>query len=440
MSGKAPPTGPRALLNSLNGAPQKRQPPPTDLSSPPAQPQPSSSSSSSPSSSSPTPLINRIGAPPPTGPRSLLNGNTQARTCKPTLNGHTNPLTGQLRQPPTVPSAMQQKPPHKGKQVEIKWSDHTIASTSRNPISEPAPFSTAARPTPLAAPNLNGKSSSGWSSSFSTIAQLIPAGPRVVVSSRPHRERQPPQPSSEPPPPPPPSITPPPPPPPSDTPPPPPPPPTESPPPPPPPPLDDPPPPPPPPLTGPPPLPGLVPPLPSTSRSKSPSPPPPLRPHPLHHPLLRHLILRPRRRRRHHHYHRFRLQSRVRLQFRPIHFPLLRRPYRFHLPSPHGLIDPHLLYHLILAYGYHFLHVLTLLTYPCLLQHGWLHLRDRRYRLLHIHPSHHLLMPLRLCVPHRLPLYILFHPHHPGRPRGQSTRPRGISKFCLTLLLIRTGI
>jgi hypothetical protein len=124
MSGKAPPTGPRALLNSLNGCPSKRHPPQSDLSS---SPHPTSSSSSSP----PTPLINRIGAPPPTGPRSLLNGNTQGRTSKPTLNGHTNtnPLTGQSRQPPSGPSAMQQKPPHKGKQVEIKWSDQAIAST-----------------------------------------------------------------------------------------------------------------------------------------------------------------------------------------------------------------------------------------------------------------------------------------------------------------------
>jgi len=129
-AGKAPPTGPRALLNSLNGCPPKRHPPQSELSS--SHP-PSSSSASSPSSSSPTSLINRIGAPPPTGPRSLLNGNTQSRTTKSTgLNGHTNPLTGQSRQLPTGPSAMQQKLPHKGKQVEIKWSDQAIASTVSN--------------------------------------------------------------------------------------------------------------------------------------------------------------------------------------------------------------------------------------------------------------------------------------------------------------------
>jgi hypothetical protein len=127
MSGKAPPTGPRALLNSLNGIPSKRQPPQADLSSS-SHPSPSSSS---PSSSSSIPLINRIGAAPPTGPRSLLNGNTNAlsRSAKPTLNGHANPLAGQPRQPPSGPSAMQQKPPLKGKQVEIKWSDQAIAST-----------------------------------------------------------------------------------------------------------------------------------------------------------------------------------------------------------------------------------------------------------------------------------------------------------------------
>ena len=129
MSGKAPPTGPRALLNSLNGCPSKRHPPQSDLSSS-SHPNPTPSSSSS-----PTTLINRIGAPPPTGPRSLLNGNTQGRNAKPTLNGHTNPLTGQSRQPPSGPSAMQQKPPHKGKQVEIKWSDQAIASTVSFPPS-----------------------------------------------------------------------------------------------------------------------------------------------------------------------------------------------------------------------------------------------------------------------------------------------------------------
>lgn len=129
MSGKAPPTGPRALLNSLNGCPSKRHPPQSDLSS---SPHPTSTSTSS---SSQTPLINRIGAAPPTGPRSLLNGNTQGRTAKPTLNGHTNPLTGQSKQPPSGPSAMQQKPPHKGKQVEIKWSDQAIASTVSFPPS-----------------------------------------------------------------------------------------------------------------------------------------------------------------------------------------------------------------------------------------------------------------------------------------------------------------
>ncbi|KAI0269560.1 hypothetical protein BGY98DRAFT_1101126 [Russula aff. rugulosa BPL654] len=190
MSGKAPPTGPRALLNSLNGGPSKRHPPQSDLSS--SSPHPSSSSPPSQT----IPLINRIGAAPPTGPRSLLNGNTQGRTAKSALNGHTNPLTGQSRQPPSGPSAMQQKVSHKGKQVEIKWSDQAIASTSRSSLLEPGPSFSAARSTPLAAPNLNGKSSSGWSSSFSTIAQPAPPpGPRTPAPSSSNRERQPPQPS-----------------------------------------------------------------------------------------------------------------------------------------------------------------------------------------------------------------------------------------------------
>ncbi|KAH9974232.1 hypothetical protein BGW80DRAFT_172610 [Lactifluus volemus] len=131
MSGKAPPTGPRALLHSINGAPTKRHQQPTDLYSSTHPPPPSTSSTSSPSSSSPTSLINRIGALPPTGPRSLVNGNTPSKTTtKPTLNGHTNNLlTAQSRQPPTGPSALQQKQAHKGKQVEIKWSEQAIAST-----------------------------------------------------------------------------------------------------------------------------------------------------------------------------------------------------------------------------------------------------------------------------------------------------------------------
>ena len=64
MAGKAPPAGPRALSNSRNGDPPKRHPPQSDLSS---------SSVSSPSSYSQTFLNNRIGAPPPTVPRSLLD-------------------------------------------------------------------------------------------------------------------------------------------------------------------------------------------------------------------------------------------------------------------------------------------------------------------------------------------------------------------------------
>src|SRR5712671_4633697 len=71
---------------------------------------------------------------------------------------------------------------------------------SRNSLVEPGPSSSPTRPTQLAAPSLNGKTSSGWSSSFSTIAQPVPLGPRSTASAHSNRERQPPQPSSEPPP------------------------------------------------------------------------------------------------------------------------------------------------------------------------------------------------------------------------------------------------
>jgi hypothetical protein len=52
---------------------------------------------------------------------------------------------------------MQQKPPHKGKQVEIKWSDQAIASTVSFPpssvcvvrfIQNPLSFSKVAQLTP----------------------------------------------------------------------------------------------------------------------------------------------------------------------------------------------------------------------------------------------------------------------------------------------------
>ncbi|KAI0301235.1 hypothetical protein BC826DRAFT_988269 [Russula brevipes] len=246
MSRKAPPTGPRALLNSLNGCPPKRHPPQSDLSSSPHPPPPPSSS---PPSSSPTSLINRIGAPPPTGPRSLAE--------PPSLLSMATPIPLRHRELPPVVSS-----------CTCDSQSHVLVQKSRNSAIEPGPSSSAARLTQLAAPNLNGKTSSGWSSSFSTIAQPTPLGSRVVAaSSHSNRERQPPQPSSEPPPPPPP--------PPSDTPPPPPPPPSKSPSPPPPPPSDD---PPPPPLTKPPPRPGSAPPR-SPPHLKSPRLPSPTTPH-----------------------------------------------------------------------------------------------------------------------------------------------------------------
>ncbi|OBZ76712.1 hypothetical protein A0H81_03228 [Grifola frondosa] len=105
MSGKAPPRAPRALLNSLAGSAV------------------ASSSATVPSASTST----RIGAAPPTGPRSLVNGNVPAGPSalrggrgKPYVNGYGGIPTGPAAAtPPTGPSPRYSQ---KGKQVETGWS------------------------------------------------------------------------------------------------------------------------------------------------------------------------------------------------------------------------------------------------------------------------------------------------------------------------------
>ncbi|KAI0314929.1 hypothetical protein OF83DRAFT_1134444 [Amylostereum chailletii] len=269
MSGKAPPRGPRALLNSLATSPAG--PATAGPSTTPSQPPPPSTSFTTSSN-----VNTRLGATPPTGPRSLANGvgvqGTGRNGTKAAVNGHSSGLNGQLKSqgtvPPTGPSAMQGKNPARGRQVEIKWSHQTIASTSRSPAN-PGPSTTAPRsssshpssstPRPAPAP--------GWST-----VSAIPTAPRASLKP------QPPQPTAEPPPPPPPSSEPPPPPPPSIPPPPPP----SSPPPPPPPPASEPPPPPPsaPPPSPPHPPPPNYPPPPIHPSGGAPPPPPSLPPPP----------------------------------------------------------------------------------------------------------------------------------------------------------------
>ncbi|KAI0031529.1 hypothetical protein K488DRAFT_86758 [Vararia minispora EC-137] len=110
MSGKDPPRGPRALLNSLAGSEgQQRQLPPSSLST------------------LSTPQLNgssRLGAPPPTGPRSLLinSGGGRGPAPKPApVNGQVGALVnGQARAPiPTGPKTVVRPA---ARQVEIKWT------------------------------------------------------------------------------------------------------------------------------------------------------------------------------------------------------------------------------------------------------------------------------------------------------------------------------
>jgi histone-lysine N-methyltransferase SETD1 len=104
MSGKAPPRGPRALLGSL---PQLQQNQTASSSSqstnPPPQPQ---TPQSSPTALSATP-VKRIGAVPPTGPRSLTNGRQPPPPGpKQLLNGRSSP-TSSSPIIPTGPHALQ---------------------------------------------------------------------------------------------------------------------------------------------------------------------------------------------------------------------------------------------------------------------------------------------------------------------------------------------
>ncbi|KAL4250990.1 Histone-lysine N-methyltransferase, H3 lysine-4 specific [Abortiporus biennis] len=252
MSGKAPPRAPRALLNSLT-AQQAAQGAASATNG-----QISSTVPSAPSSS-------RLGATPPTGPRSLTNARFPASQAqrsgpsKPFVNGHVAIPTGPAAasSPPTGPSG---KYSLKGKQVEVAWNNQ--AGSSGQPPSQP---------------QVNGvgghtRSVTGPTAPNGPTAGLNPKGPAISFRlPRPVPVNQPPQPSVEPPPPPPPSIAPPPPPPPTDEPPPPPPPSEE---PPPPPPSFEPPPPPPPTSEPPPPPPPSFEPPPPPLDEPPPPPPP----------------------------------------------------------------------------------------------------------------------------------------------------------------------
>lgn len=112
MSGKAPPRAPRALLNSLvaGSSASVAQPP------------------NAPSSS-------RLGAAPPTGPRSLSSRHVPAHIPpkgsppKPYVNGHGSPPAGSAGAPapPTGPSA---RFSHKGKSVDNNWPNQPGSTSS----------------------------------------------------------------------------------------------------------------------------------------------------------------------------------------------------------------------------------------------------------------------------------------------------------------------
>jgi hypothetical protein len=123
QGGKAP-TSPQALLNLLNGGTPKRHPPQSDLSSSHTPSSSSTSLSLSVLPDSPYQLYSRIF---PNCPTQFAYCVTQNRSSKSTaLDGHTKPLKSQSRQPPSGPSAVQQKPPHKGKQVEINGASKPL--------------------------------------------------------------------------------------------------------------------------------------------------------------------------------------------------------------------------------------------------------------------------------------------------------------------------
>lgn len=112
MSGKAPPTGPRALQNNAPVIPV-----PTQTSASSSRQQSSSSSREPPSG----PSSSRIGTAPPTGPRSLSNGSNSTSgshhasssrgSSRSYVNGHTSANAsepnhfGLLNSPPQGPAA-----------------------------------------------------------------------------------------------------------------------------------------------------------------------------------------------------------------------------------------------------------------------------------------------------------------------------------------------
>ncbi|KAI0340456.1 hypothetical protein BDW22DRAFT_1486284 [Trametopsis cervina] len=249
MSGKAPPRAPRALLHTFQAS---------GVSSQPANP------------SNP-----RLGATPPTGPRSLVSqqrplpqGPKASLTAKPYVNGQVSPSNDSaspaVPTPPTGPSARYTS--YKGKQVDGATVSNTLnqPGSSASGSQQHQVNGVGASSGPRSAPNEPSLSRStaqaGSSGLNGQSSGLDLKAPAISFRLRP----PPPQPTTEPPPPPPPSSTPPPPPPPSGAPPPPPPsdaPPQQ----PPPPPFSDPPPPPPPPEDqppAPPPLPSIQAPLP----------------------------------------------------------------------------------------------------------------------------------------------------------------------------------
>ncbi|KAJ3823230.1 hypothetical protein F5880DRAFT_558623 [Lentinula raphanica] len=216
MSGKAPPTGPRALLGKQGqqgqqGQGQPGHPSHSNSRQPSSSTNISSSSSSLPSSSSSN-VNTRIGAPPPTGPRSLsVNGPTRGGKAKVHVNGHS---AGRERERERANS---DSPSENASSSILTPRRFAISIPTKKPETNVLPKSSI---------QLRGKA-------FQDQTPKTPPQPTYDPPPPPPPAAPPPPapPTNSPPPPPPPTNSPPPPPPPSNSPPPPPPPPKNSPPP-----------------------------------------------------------------------------------------------------------------------------------------------------------------------------------------------------------------
>ncbi|KAF8653398.1 hypothetical protein AX16_003970 [Volvariella volvacea WC 439] len=211
MSGKAPPTGPRALLGGIRAtspvvpAPLHSAQALSQHQQPQLQPQ---LLSQRPQLSSPATPFNRIGATPPTGPRSLTNG-LHARPPPPApknlLNGHPTPPAG-----PSALTGLRPSSPQSRHQVKGKKPDSTTpwpASSGWQSASQVNGHSEVNANGVNGTGNLgaNGSRSAvsipiGPSSTRTTLNGLPSHKPSISIPLQPRSAAKPPQPTDPPPP------------------------------------------------------------------------------------------------------------------------------------------------------------------------------------------------------------------------------------------------